>query len=689
MNDQGFSKFSGAWTRLLLVCALAVSLPASAGAQASDAAGQGPGSMNDSVGRQVFSNMPSSGVIDKLAELSDKIVLRSQNTPEVRLTFDSKRSMTRSEAIRALESLLFMNGIAVVPLDNQFIKVLPINNLQGQAPTLLDLSELQAAESSERSYAKIYEVEFISSTEAMDLAAQFVSPTARIHELPKLSAIYVNDSLSNLKRVQKLLDTVDRKNEVKQSIEFFSLQNVSANDLLQRLESMKEGPLKGAISSDTVFEADERSNQIVVFTHPENVEFITGLIEQLDIDVAPKTRSELFDIDHAVASEVASLINSIIDEQSSQIEAPQTAQAIEGTNAPQNSGNANDAATPAPAVNTAGPAEPIPNKNRFSTYATVLPDERSNAIIAYGTSDDLAQIERLVDQIDVPLPLVQIDVVITEVTLTDDQARGIDSFNVTLNPNNLLTTTGETDFGIDSASGSRLGSPLSVQGSLDGFSLALIFDTAKRKNNVRVLQAPTITVSHNAKGQINIGERRPVITSSTSDITNTTSIRSQVSYEQIGINLEVTPLIGRNGAIQLEISQEVSSVIDTVNIDGNDQPVIGNRLAMSVVSVNSGETVILGGLQEEAATQTESRIAFFGRIPVVGKLLEGNVSEGNRREIIIFIKPRIVESSAAEKDRIEAAVERSDDREKLRHYFEKGSFNTGLSEDAEADNSAQ
>lgn len=642
--------------------------------------------MHDDVGRQVFSNMPSSGVIDKLADLSNRMVLRAQNTPEVKLSFDSKRSMTRSEAIRAMESLLFMNGIAIVPLDEQFIKVLPIGNLQGQAPTLLDLDSLKAAESSEQSYAKIYEVEYITSKEAVELVGQFISPTGKTYELPKLNAVYVNDTLSNLKRIQSLFDTIDQPSTTKQSIHFISLKHVSAQDLLKRLNSMKDGPLKSAISSGTVFEADERSNQMIVFTHPKNVDFIENLIEQIDIDVAPKTRSELYNIDHAVASEVATLINSIIDEQNSQIETPQTAQAIESpavvatAEAPTNPG----VNTP-PSAAADTPSEAKKNKDRFSSYATVLADERSNAIIAYGTSDDLAQIERLVDQIDVPLPLVQIDVVITEVTLTNDQARGIDSFNVSLNPNGILDTSGDYDFGVGTTSSSRLGEPFNVQGSLNAFSLSLIFDTAKRDSNVRVLQAPTVTVSHNAEGEINIGERRPVITSSTTDLTNTSSVRSQVSYEQVGIKLMVKPLIGRNGAIQLEINQEISSVIDTVNIDGNDQPVIGNRIASSVVSVNDNDTVILGGLQEESETKTKSRIAFFGRIPLLGKLLEGNAEDGSRREIIIFIKPRILNADAVADPQVQSALERSVHKDQLLNYFEKGSFRVEEPESEETD----
>ena len=341
----------------------------------------------------------------------------------------------------------------------------------------------------------------------------------------------------------------------------------------------------------------------------------------MDVDVAPTTRSELISIDRTVAAEVATLIQSIINEQqskqdkdSAQSPTSRTAANTDNPVAPAANRQQNKMAAPVTLPKT---STDTPINDLFSPFATIVSDERSNAIIAYGTEYDIGQIRYLVDQIDIPLPLVQIDVVITEVTLSHDQARGIDAFNLSLNPEGLLETLGKYDYGIGTTSGSNLSPPLSLEGSLSDFSLNLIFDTARRNSDVRVLQAPSITVSHNAEGEINIGERRPIITSSTSDITDTNNVRSQVSYEQVGIDLAVTPLIGKNGAIQLKISQEISSVTGTVEIDGNDQPIIGNRVANSEVSVNNNETIVLGGLQEESETRTQARIAFFGRIPSI------------------------------------------------------------------------
>ena len=548
---------------------------------------------------------------------------------------------------------------------------------------------LQNLPDSEQNYVRIFNLSYLTTRDASDLIKPLKSPSGQILELTKSNSLYVNDTVSNLKRISLLLTQSDQAFNLSQKVQFVALKHIAATTLLKQLNRIKDGPLKLAIGSGTTFEADERSNQLLVFSHPKNLPSIMTLIEQMDIDVAPTTRSVLISIDHAIASEVSTLIQSIISEQ-------QSKQDKDSAQSPSNPTTTTVQANTGKSKSTKQKGKILPPVLRtqstsntklsdiFSPFATIVSDERSNAIIAYGTEYDIEQIRYLVDQIDIPLPLVQIDVVITEVTLSHDQARGIDAFNLSLNPNGLLDTLGNYDYGIGTTSGSKLSPPLSLEGSISDFSLNLIFDTARRNSDVRVLQAPSITVSHNAEGEINIGERRPIITSSTSDITDTSNVRSQVAYEQVGIDLAVTPLIGKNGAIQLKISQEISSVTGTVEIDGNDQPIIGNRVANSEVSVYNNETIVLGGLQEESETRSQARMAFFGRIPLLGKLLEGRSTEDERREIIIFIKPKILNLTEMQSSSAEATIKNSQHSKKLKNYFEERRFQ--LNDDVQENN---
>jgi general secretion pathway protein D len=627
--------------------------------------------LDETVGQLVFNNLPSAGVIEKLSDLSGKIVINAQGVPQPNLSFDSNGPMTRGEAIRALESLLELNGITVIPLGDKLVKVVPNAAAQGQAPELLDGESIRNANDSQKTYAHIFDLDYITRQEGITIASNFLTPSGNINELPNVNAFYIQDSLSALKRIQTILEKTDTPAKLSQTVHFIQTENIAAEIAVRQLQSLQQGPLNNVLGDSTSFVANERGSQVIVVTHPDNMVLINSIIDQLNVEVQPITQSKIFNINHALAGDLSSILNSLISEQLGKKDNTEAGTVAEnpnnnGGNQRNNNANANTN-TPTPDTGTGKTRE------GFSEFISILPDERSNSIIAFGTESDLKIIGKLIDDIDVELELVKIDVIITEVTLTDEDARGIDSFNVTLNPNGILTSTGEYDFGITSASSTGLAAPLDVQGSIRDFSLALVFDTAQQKANVRVLQAPTITVSHNEEGQITVGERRPIVTSSTSDITNVNNVRSQVSYEDIGITLTVEPLIGKNGNIQLKVEQEISSVIGSVEIDGNQQPIIGNRLARSTLSVTDQEVIILGGLQESNDTKSRGRMAVFGRIPLLGPLFGGKTTETSRREIIIFLKPTIL-NKVTRQQQIERVIDGSSLSAPIKNYIQTERF---------------
>ena len=254
---------------------------------------------------------------------------------------------------------------------------------------------------------------------------------------------------------------------------------------------------------------------------------------------------------------------------------------------------------------------------QFSDFVRIVADPRGNSIVAYGTPSDLVYLKEIVDKIDILLAQVRIEVIIAEVTLTKDRLRGIDAFTADFN----LMNASEINFGVTAPGTSRVPSGFSFSGSVKDFSISAVIDTARRNSEVTVLSAPTIVTTHNQEATINVGESRPVITASQSDSTLGTSIRSNIQFRDIGIELKVKPLIGANGIVQMEIDQKVESVVSTVTIDGNEQPIIGVRQATSFVSVADGQLIVLGGLQEVNETKGNSRLWLFGSIPVLGKTL--------------------------------------------------------------------
>ncbi len=600
-----------------------------------------------------------------------KPILRRQDLPEVLIRFNSLRPMPRRDIITALESLLALNGIAIIEFNPDYMMAVPAPQALASTTDYLAV-DASGIKGTQKIFSKIYSLDYLSLDEATPIIQSFVGSGLPIVPFQRSNSFLVTDYLRNLQRIEQVLGEVDTPPEVKEEVLFIGLNFTDASDLSNRLENLAQDNNRlGRYLQGTSITADERTNQLVVVTHPSNVALITDVIEKLDVDVAPLTRSEVFSIRHANAPDVADVIQQVISGQQQARDELESPEQGVGRTAPPTQ-PAVPTPTPQPSTPSAV-ADAAGDANlQFSEYVTIVADERSNAIVAYGTDGDLTQLEDLINKIDVLLAQVLIEVVIAEVTLTEDDARGIDAFDIQYNT--AAFPGSEIGFNVDAVSTSRLGTPFDFSGSVKDFSISAVIGTAASKSNVKILSTPNIVTTHNQEAEIIVGESRPVITQSISDIDNPGNTSSSVSFRDIGIELRVTPLIGSNGIIQLEIEQVVDTVVGEVAIDGNAQPIIGRREANSFLSVGDRETVVLAGLQEYNATETDNDLAFFRHIPLVGRAFGGKTQADTRRELVFFIKPYIVDTRSRQEEILERKLENTEARAEIEGYLETGQF---------------
>ena len=621
---------------------------------------------DDVVGIIRMSDLGTNEVLETLEKFTGKPMLRQQNLPAVKINFNSQGPMTRDEAILAIESLLSINGIAITEVGDRFLKAVPSASISTQVPRLL-ADPASTNLPSQSIFSKFYRLDYLTPQEAIPLLQPLMSLGAPV-AFEKSNSLLLTDALVNLQRIETVLEQVDRPSDVDVEILFFDLKHIVASEIARRLQTLQGTSLKRFLENNTTFEGDDRTNQLIVFTHPSNKQLITDLIEKFDIDVAPLTRTDVFLINYADATEITTLIEQVI---TGQKQSRQEASGRGSTTTRSRAGSGQQPNQKA-ATDVAKTLSEAGAKNlQFSDFLTIVADPRGNAIVASGTPNDLLYLEELIGKIDTLLAQVRIEVIIAEVTLNRDQARGIDIFNIDYN----LNDSNEINYRLDGASTSRLSQSLSLQGTVKELSIAAIFDTARRDSRVSVLSAPTIVTTHNQEAVISVGESRPVITSSQSDLSGGSFSRSTIQFRDIGINLTVKPLIGSDGVIQLEIDQIVESVVGTVTIDANEQPIIGKRQATSFVSVADGEFVILGGLQESSFTGARNRKVLLGSIPILGDILFGSRSkEATKRELIIFIKPNVIHNSIGARTDAKDALENITSKEELETYFETGTF---------------
>lgn len=595
-------------------------------------------------------------VLSTIEIYTGRTILRPQALPAATYSIKIVKPVPKAEAVLALETLLALNGVGVAPLGDKFLKVVALAQVKNEAPELIEDSTLGLPPSG-RIATKLFQFEFLRATEFIPQIIPLMSPGIAngIVTLDKANAALITDSISNLQRVENLLRLLDRPSSHGLTPKFYTLHNgAKASDLVNRLRTMFQGPLASQLGSATSFSADDRTNQVILLADARQYPLFDELVEKLDVKADPNTRNEVIYLKHATAKDVATLLSALVSGQNAAQKSSESARpnALQ----PALTATPNSPNVPAPAA----PASVTLGEGttNFSALVTILADDRSNAVVVSGTVDDIRLIRDLVDKIDIVLAQVRIEVIIAEVTLTDTDKSGISALNLTVSPNTKTGTLQITNF-----SGSVAGWNVSA-GVVNPLSFAAAMTDAGSRHKVKILSAPTIVTTHNKQAQFAVTQQQPIITGTTSTPTSGSSItgfstNSSVTYKDIGITLKVTPLIGDDGSIQLQIDQVVDDVISNVTIDNNLQPVIGHREANSFVNVNDGQMIVLGGLQRSSNTADRTKLGFLHEIPIISHIFGARTNEVDRTELLLFIRPHVLRPDEGEADTAKKIAELS------------------------------
>lgn len=600
----------------------------------------------DKVGPMVLRDETIGQVLELLQRWTGKTVLRPQALPASLYTLSLPATATRNDALLAIETLLTLNGVAVIQQGDKFLKVVPNNVAKAESPTLLSESALSLPPSG-RVASKIFLLKHANGQEVVLQIQGMLNSTLGTPPVffSRNNAILVTDSIMNLQKIETVLAQLDRPQLDVIATKLYNLKHAMATDMVNKLTTLLRTPAaNGAapfrLSTGTSFTADERTNRVIVMGSADQHPFFDKLIESLDATSDPNTKTDVVFLRHANATETASLLTQLITGQT---------RAASTANGGRSTTGANRVTTPtpaAPATTAAAAGSQQNGADEFSTMVTVIADVRSNSIVVSGTRDDLRLLHDLIDKVDVVLPQVRVEVVIAEVTLTSNDSSGITALGMTVTNGKLTGVNGTLFGGAGGVTGIGGGSAaLAPNGTLTGI-VNLGTSTSPTKNDLQVLSVPAITTSHNKEATIFVGESRPVITGTQSTAGTAGLVASStVSQRDIGIQLRVLPLIGKDGSVQLQVTQQVEDVLGSVTIDGNDQPVIGRRSTDSFVSAMSGEIIVLGGLQRSNDTTTKNRL---GPIPIIGDLLGGSSKTKTRTELLIFLRPYVLNNSAVD-----------------------------------------
>jgi len=277
-----------------------------------------------------------------------------------------------------------------------------------------------------------------------------------------------------------------------------------------------------------------------------------------------------------------------------------------------------------------------------------------NAIIIRDTPDKIALAEKVIRDIDKAKPEVVIQVAVLQARRDRARDLGIEpgtSATLGFTPRN---PTGGTGTGTSSTSSQIKLSDLQRLSSADysltlpgAKALALMTDST-----TKIIQNPEIRTVDGQSAKLRVGDRVPIATGSFSaGLGGTTQsvggvinplVNTQFQYQEVGVNIDITPRVHANREVSMKVSIEVSSVTGKSNIGGIEQPIISQRKIEHDVRLREGEVNVLGGLVEQSQTKSISGWPGLSKIPFLRYFFSSERVDTAENEVLIVLTPRII-----------------------------------------------
>ena len=234
-------------------------------------------------------------ILDMIQMITGRHILRPQNLPAVKVTFDSISILTKRETLLAVESLLAMNGIGITKIDDRFYKAVPGSGMNIHVPIWLD-APASTLRPSQRIYMKMFKLNYAPALEVREQLNAFATPNVgSLLLFEKSNSIMITDSLLNLQRMEEIIEKIDkpvRPEDLNVLIIDKPLKNSDAKTVKAKLDGMIQNSLKPFLGGTTAVEIDERTNSIIVITKAENNATITRFLDFLDKELENENRDE-------------------------------------------------------------------------------------------------------------------------------------------------------------------------------------------------------------------------------------------------------------------------------------------------------------------------------------------------------------------------------------------------------------
>nr|WP_067294619.1 type II secretion system secretin GspD [Marinobacterium profundum] len=548
------------------------------------------------------------------------------------VNMQTSRPISRDALVPTLEKLLQVNGAALIDR-NGLYEVVPIDSVNGGAISL------RGHLSADRGYQiLVVPLRYIGAQEMLKILEPLKPRQGMMEADERRNLLVLGGTQGELVSLRDTVKTFDVDQLQGMSVGLFRLQSVDAEVLVAELGAIfgdgADGPLAGMVR----FMPIERLNALLVITAQRKyLSDAKTWITRLDrSEGAQGLGMYVYYVQNGRAENMADMLGQLFDGQRRNRQAREAEAARKPVAATAAAPDADADGTVTRAEASASPA------NIDVGEVSIIADNENNALLIMASPGDYDKVHKAIQKLDV-LPLqVLVEATIVEVSLEDELQYGLQWFF----KNNL----GGGARGVGAVGPSPISTAAKVIGSgsyevISGASTRALLNVLAADSRLNVVSSPTLMVLDNHTAEIRVGDQVPIQTSQTTNTSSESNITNTIQYRDTGVLLEVTPRVNAGGMVVLDITQEVNDV-DRTTSSGIDSPTIIQRRVNTSVAVQSGETLVLGGLIKENRTYSGEGIPYLRHVPLLGWAFGSRGKSTQRTELVVMITPTAVTDTA-------------------------------------------
>lgn len=597
-----------------------------------------------------FQDAPVSDVLDYLSREAGLIII-SDALVSGRVNLVSKKPLNIDEVVALISSVLKSEGYTAIRT-GRTLKIISLTAAKSSNVPVITVNKPEDIVEGDDVVTCIIPIRYADAIRLKEDITPLLSDYAVISSNEASNSLIVTDTTANVKRLVKIVKSVDTQMSTVADVKVFLLEYADADSTAElinevfeqqtssssgRSQTQSQNPFirmmggRGGGGGDrssreqsetgsgaaqnipVIASADDRTNAVVVSGPADVLVVIEQVVKELDLNPNEDHQLFLYKLKYAQAENIKDRLNSLFQELENINQ-----QNLSNSGGRGGGGNQN--------------ASRSSNSSSVTDEVYIEADEDTNSLIIMTSSKNYEKIRKIIEELDIPIPQVLIKVLLAELTTTDASDIGVEWSVLNLRSNG------------DSFLNEFSYSPVPVEGYVSEIiagDLTATLRALQEVGNLNILSRPYILTSNNQTATINVGQEYPFITDSTR--TDTNNVVNTVEYRQIGITLEVTPSINSDGLVIMDIKPNITApAAETVTISQDfDATVFNSRTAQSRVSVPHGSTIVIGGLMQDTETGSEEKIPLLGDLPLLGGLFKRTIREKSKTELLIFLTPQV------------------------------------------------